>query len=409
LLAVLSPPAHATDPSEKTTSLPPLRDFLRLVRERGPILEVARLKETAAQAAEKQAGRLPNPVFEFRTENWRFDSTFSRWEDLDVVLTATQPVELGGKVAARKGVAAAGLETVTAERRLAEVASTLEGARLYFELIRVSDLVKTLEEQRGALKDVVAAMRLRVAEGYSAEADLRKFEAEMALAEERLIRARSQRRTVCARLALIAGQTPSAAWPSPPEPPALPIPAGEEVGMRERVLGSAPEVLMARGRLRQAGYQLASERARRVPDLGISAGYKRTGGYDTAVAGVSAALPVFNSNSNAVAQMKFEEEAARVETRSAEDLAWAQFQNLWISARELGERALTVESELIAPAEAVRDSTRVSFREGASDMLRLLDAERVYAEARSAALILKHDAFLAALEVRLLLGEEALP
>jgi outer membrane protein TolC len=64
---------------------------------------------------------------------------------------------------------------------------------------------------------------------------------------------------------------------------------------------------------------------------------------------------------------------------------------------------------LLEPAEAVRNSARAAFREGAVDVLKLIDAERVYADVRRTALELRLEALLATIEARFALGEETLP
>jgi outer membrane protein TolC len=51
-------------------------------------------------------------------------------------------------------------------------------------------------------------------------------------------------------------------------------------------------------------------------------------------------------------------------------------------------------------------AARASFREGATDTLRLVDAERVYAEARRETQDLKLDALEASIEALLVLGQE---
>ena len=75
-------------------------------------------------------------------------------------------------------------------------------------------------------------------------------------------------------------------------------------------------------------------------------------------------------------------------------------------ARLLSERAARVDQDVLVPAEVAWRAARTSFREGAGDVLRLLDAERVYGEARREALNLKLEATLAQVRARLALGEE---
>jgi outer membrane protein TolC len=78
------------------------------------------------------------------------------------------------------------------------------------------------------------------------------------------------------------------------------------------------------------------------------------------------------------------------------------------AARILGDRARRIDEDLLKPAEVVRTAARAAFREGAADILNLVDAERVYVDARREALQLKLDAVAAAIQARLVLGEEIL-
>jgi hypothetical protein len=79
------------------------------------------------------------------------------------------------------------------------------------------------------------------------------------------------------------------------------------------------------------------------------------------------------------------------------------------AADELAERAQTIETDLLRPAEVVRNATRSSFREGATNILQLVDAERVYTEAQRSAVTVVVDAYAAALAARLACMEEPLP
>ena len=57
----------------------------------------------------------------------------------------------------------------------------------------------------------------------------------------------------------------------------------------------------------------------------------------------------------------------------------------------------------------MRNAALAAFREGTTDVLKLIDAERVYADVRRAALELRLDALAATLEARFAMGEEMLP
>jgi cobalt-zinc-cadmium efflux system outer membrane protein len=153
----------------------------------------------------------------------------------------------------------------------------------------------------------------------------------------------------------------------------------------------------------------ALERARRTPDPAVTAGYKRTAGQNTTVFGVGIAVPLFERNGQAVARATAEERAAARELEALTLRATADAASLLDAAAALAARAARAEEDLLVPADGVRSAARATFREGAADMLRLIDAERVYADVRRAALDLELDAYLAAIEARFALGQEDIP
>nr|AQQ75184.1 hypothetical protein [uncultured bacterium] len=120
-------------------------------------------------------------------------------------------------------------------------------------------------------------------------------------------------------------------------------------------------------------------------------------------------MPLFDRNSAAITRARGAERGATAERdalvlRLSSDAAAAIR-----AATAIAERASSVERDLLAPAETVREAALAAFREGASDALQLIDAERVYADVRLAAIDLRLDALLMALEARFALGEEAIP
>jgi outer membrane protein TolC len=91
------------------------------------------------------------------------------------------------------------------------------------------------------------------------------------------------------------------------------------------------------------------------------------------------------------------------------ELARAEIDTQLRTAAALAERALRTERELLVPVDVARQAARASFREGGGDVLRLVDAERVYIEAHRDGLDLKLDAIFATIRARLALGQEIAP
>ena len=158
----------------------------------------------------------------------------------------------------------------------------------------------------------------------------------------------------------------------------------------------------------RAASALALERARRVPDLTFAGGYKRTSGFDTAVLGVTLAVPLFEHNGVATALASGETRATARERSAVEARVAAEARTAVEAARLLQARAGRADEDVLKPAEVVRNAARAAFREGGANILNLVDAERVYLEARREVLQVKLDALAAGIEARLLLGEEIL-
>jgi cobalt-zinc-cadmium efflux system outer membrane protein len=189
------------------------------------------------------------------------------------------------------------------------------------------------------------------------------------------------------------------------EPMPLAPPRGDAASIAAAV-ARHPEVLTADARIIRARQQGELEHARRLPDPIITAGYKRTGGFDSGVAAVMMTMPLFDRNGANVARARGEESAAAAERELTVRRLASEATALISVARTLTARADRAPEDLLQPAESVRNAALATFREGTADVLKLIDAERVYADVRRAALELRLEALAATLEARLALGEE---
>lgn len=403
--AILTAPA-AADGGEPLT----LGEALARVTSGSPAARALAERASAAEAAARQARRWPNPTAEVTTENWRLgnDPDFDAATDVEVVAALDWPLPLF-TASARSAEAAAVSRAAGAEAARKRRELLLTAGRLYLEAVRSHRLSTALSSSRQELAEVVRVGERRVAEGWSPEGDLLKLRAEEARVAGEAVRAEVDLRRATAELGALLGE-PGAVDPGrlrPAKP--LAVPEGDPEALAAEALGRSPDVLLARERLAAAQQAARLERARRLPEPSLVAGYKRTGGLDTAVAGVSFPLPLVDRNAGAIARADAEARAAEAELAMAEASARAGAAARVLSARALSARAAVVEMELVSPAEGALQAARAAFREGVSNVLNLVDAERVRTESLRAALDLGLDADLTALEVLLDLGREEVP
>ena len=292
-----------------------------------------------------------------RVENWRRGTDahpFDAQADLDVVAELSQPLPVFGTWSSRRDEAAALSRAARATSRGEVEAVVLEAARLYLGAVRGRDLVAALAESRDVLGTMVATMEKRVAEGWSAEGDLLKLRAEHARSEALLARATLELGDAAARLAALLGEEAPVDPARLSMPAVPPLPDGEAEALGREAAATRPAVIEARERLEAARATLRLEKALRAPEPSLTAGYKRTGGLDTALAGISFPLPLFDTNASGVARGEAEVRAAEAVLRSVELETAAGTAGLVRAARTLSARAEAATSDLLGSALGAR-------------------------------------------------------
>ena len=374
------------------------------VREASPRKRAAVLLADAAREAARSAGRPANPFIDVRTENWGAPATTG----VDLFAEVTQPLEIGGKRRLRQQVASAESAVASTASLALERTLALDTVRAYVRALRARALVDTLTGNRDGLGVLVASTSKQVEDGYTAEADLLKFKTEAARIDGDIARARFELERSLSELGVLIGADTQIEPRQLLEPQPLPVPSPDPAQVASSV-AQHPDVVMGNAGVDRARFALAYERARGLPDPAITAGYKRTDGFDTAVVGVSMAVPLFDRNRAAAARAAGLERGAAADRDALVRRLTADTSSLLRAARTLAEQAARAEAELLAPAEGVRRAALAAFREGTADVLKLIDAERVYADVHRAAIDLRLDALVTTIEARFALGEESLP
>lgn len=407
VLAILL--ALAASPTAAQPSPPPasptftLADALARARTEAPESAAARARVEAAGQAVGQAARGPNPVFEFRLENWASGVSRSVLP-YDAFAEVTQVVEIGGKRGARRGVAEAALGSSQAAEALTAQMLALDISRAYLDAVRLRDRQRTLSAQATDLGEMVRVLDRRVSLGTTAESELLKLRTEEARAATELIRTElAANRALSALAARLNVDVTLDALALPPPPPA-PGAIDDDAALRRR-----PDVVSAERAVSAARQALRLEDARAVPDPAVNAGLKRTVGYNTGLFTVTMPVPLFNHNRAARIVAQGQVTAAELELAATERRARGDLVAARAAAQRLAERARDIRSRLVDPARGARDAARAAFATGAGDVLRLVDAERVFADAALIAIDLETDAVVAAIEARLAAGEDPLP
>jgi cobalt-zinc-cadmium efflux system outer membrane protein len=154
--------------------------------------------------------------------------------------------------------------------------------------------------------------------------------------------------------------------------------------MRGRSEGASPDVAFAEALREGAAARVEVERAKRLPDPSVSAGFRRFHATDDSafVVGISVPLPFWNSNSGAIA-------AARADQRRAEFEVAARERELVREIGFLSSQAEAARTEVTAYAERIIPSSKSAlnqslraYRQGGLSYIEVLEAQSALTEVR---------------------------
>jgi cobalt-zinc-cadmium efflux system outer membrane protein len=396
-------------PSSMPPSAPPVQGGLSLARalelayERNPELAVARFELEATAGARQQAGVFPNPELAYSLEDTerQYRSTTLQFDQL---------IELGGKRAARMRIAE--YEHAIASELFVEKRHALRAALIsaYYDLMSARERVRLAEQGLDIARRANQAAARRIEAGKLAPIEETKARVAQSGAQLELSQARSEAASAQARLAAILGESEEGAialdTPLDTSPGALwGVPSVADL---EQAIEDAPALRRARLELGRRQALSGLEKARRIPDLTVSLGAKRSEelGRNQAIVGLRIPLPLFDGNQGALLEALGREEKAR------EELAGERLR-IATAAAQLRERLLALRDEarllaqdVLPGAEDVYAATVKGFDLGKFSFLETLDAQRTLLQARLLYLRARAESHRARAELERLLGIE---
>jgi cobalt-zinc-cadmium efflux system outer membrane protein len=362
-------------------------------------LAAARHALLAEDGVVQQAGLLPNPSLSVERVDTRRDTR-------ETTLQLSQPLELGGKRAARMQAAQRGREGVAAllVQRRAEVRA--DTAAAWFAVLAAQEQLRLAQQASELAQRAAGATARRVVAGKVSPVEETRAQVAAATVKLDLIRAHGALATARARLAAL--------WSNPA--PCFAQASGEMVTLPElpslaaqrALLVQAPAMQVAQSELAQRQAAAQVELSRRAPDVALTIGSKRSEelGRTQAVFGVSVPLPLFDRNQGAVLASARRVDQARdgvTATASRLEAELVQAREEYASARA---QALALQGEILPGAQSAYDAASTGFEYGKFGFLDVLDAQRTLLQAQSHYLTTLADAHRAQAAILRLTGAE---
>jgi cobalt-zinc-cadmium efflux system outer membrane protein len=339
---------------------------------------------TIAEGVKQQAGALPNPEFQFQTENLRPGQHYGT--DVDTLAYVIQPLDVLGKRGRRVDAAAQGVARTQAEYDQARWQMVRDVKLAYWD-------ARGAQEARDLMKATVATFQ-QLVDYHNARLSVG------AIAEQDVLRVRleGERLNITSSLAALRAARAQAALlkamgQSDVTELALtePIDAGVAAPATvDQVLAQRPDMKVARAAVSEAEARARLQDVLSRPDVTVTYGYKRTQlpgtlvGANTSLAAVTVKVPLFDRNAGNRA-------AAAAEARRQEQLLTATQVGVVADFRAASQDYEMRRSEVVATLQPLREHAdnissiaQAAYTQGGGDLLRLLDAQRARLDAQLA-------------------------
>ncbi len=358
-----------------------LRQALGLAFARNPDLAAFSWEVRSGDARILQAGLIPNPELGVEFENFLGSEPSRRFETLETTLSISQLVELGGKRAARIGLASSEKEVSLwdYEAKRADVAA--EVAKSFVEVLSAQDRLALAEELAHLSKEVLNSVAARVVAGKISPVEETKASVAWSISGIDLERAKLALEGARKRLAATWGSASPVFSKAVGQLDRLtPIPPLEVLADR---ISRNPDVARWAAEIEQRRAVLAQDCAERIPNVTISAGIRRFRELEdtTFVAGATIPLPLFNRNQGKILESQYRISKAEREREAAGNKVLAALSDTYQALASGYVEATTLKVAVLPGAQSAFEATSEGFRQGKFGYLEVLDAQRTLFEA----------------------------
>jgi len=353
-----------------------LHAALDLAYQANPDIAVARREVQAIEGVILQAQTRRNPDIAASVDD-------TKRETRTTILQLNQPIELGGKRAARITASERTYDAAVIDLigKQAEIRAAVVAA--FYDVVTSQERFRLAQATSDLARRATDIAAKRVLAGkVSPVEETRARVAESGVRVE-LGQASSGLQTARRRLVALWGNGTARFDRAIDQFEMLPPLPGSDA--LKQGLRQAPGLLRARMEVERRQALVRVEQTRRVPDLTVSLGVKRDEqlGRSQAIVGVSVPIPLFDRNQGNVLEAlrrtdKARDELTATEVRLSSELGQA-YDRLNVSRQE----AELLRLEILPGAQSAYDATTKGYELGKFNFLEVLDAQRTFFQARS--------------------------
>lgn len=376
-----------------------LADVLGLAAEANPMLRGARAGVSASSGAFMQAGARPNPELSFLQEG--FGGT-----ERTTTAAVNQTIELGGKRSARLDVASYGRAVAMATLDGSNATLRAQVIAAFISLLAAQRQLQVAEESAEIATRSTDLAEKRAKAGKVSPVEATKARVAASGVQIEVVNARARVSTATEKLVTVTGA------PTVRNQGVVGdiegIPEIEALSALAPRLDDAPLTRAARAEVLRSNAAISVERAKRIPDITVTAGMKRvvTGGIrdNQAVIGVSIPLPLFDTNKGALLEAAHKAEKAEADFDTEKANLRLELTQAYANYESAKQEASRLRVDVLPAARQALDAMSRGYELGKFSFLDVLDAQRTLFQEQSRYVQALTDAHLAVADIGRLTG-----
>jgi outer membrane protein, heavy metal efflux system len=349
-----------------------------------------------AQAERKAARVFPDPVFEYSRDRGELREPPGT-RATETGYSVSQTIPWPGTFRARVRAADRGADTLRASAEGVRWELGAEARQAFARLVAARallDVARATEADARSLRDLVAR---RADLGESRESDRIKATVEWLRQQRNLVAAEREAETgeaVVRTLAVEPLPKPLLIRPAVYEP----LPRLDREALATQIADRGPRLRAAQAAAERQQELVSVARRARIPDLGVTVFKDKELDKQATGFSVDVRLPLWNANRGEIARAEAQSRIASAEAGRTRLELVTELQGRLKELQIAGDQAFLLDRELLPAAERSVGLVRLSFEEGETSLLDLLDAQRTFRDTQ-------REAAAAHLALSLALGE----
>lgn len=358
-----------------------LEEALNTAIEKNPQLQSTRDQIDAAIGSLRQSKLYPNPVLELLAEE--IPSNELGLNQSQNLVGISQPIITGGKRGLGIKVSEKSKEKNELERDTVLLAVIADTKKAFYKVVADQEGYAIAKKVEEIAKGIYESEKARFDAGEVAITNVLRAEVELSKARNSVSNAEGNLQNSIKELQTVMGipeETIDGVMGKLLTRPG-------ELSLHELELNmksNQPVIKASKKNIEIAETQLTLEKRQAIPDINVSAGYKRLAleNVDTVQMGIEIPAPFFNRNQGNVQKGKALSRKAKSENLSVYNDLLFQLKKNFNSYNVERKRVIEYRDKILPKAEESLKLITRGYKEGEFDYIDLLDAQRTWAETR---------------------------